>query len=217
MPKYSWPGEDDRSVVAEMLTDLHSPHWEECSSFVEKYILGKFPLLPEHLQREAVQNTMLSVHRGLSDFRFDSRFTTWLIPIAHNRAIDLYRKFKIEAQSQVSQKADTNEPDDEEDIFRTDVSSSPVEVLLIIEELEEARAALQKFIQQHKNRERNARILDMVLYNGHSCEETAQALGIKAPLVSYIVREARKYLGAAVSHWTPGPPSHPPFPDTPDL
>lgn len=214
MPKYRWPGDDDRPVITEMLADLHSPHWEECNSFVEKYIFGKFPSLPEHLQHEAVQNTMLSVHRGLSDFRFDSKLTTWLIPIAHNRAIDLYRKFKLEAQSEIPQKADTNEPDGEEDIFRTDVSSSPVEVLLIIEELEEVRAALQEFIEKHKHRERNARILDMVLYNGHSCEETAQFLGLNAPLVSYIVREARKHLRVAVSHWVP---NHPPFPDTPSL
>ncbi len=61
-------------------------------------------------------------------------------------------------------------------------------------------AAIQEFIEQHRNRGRNKHILDMVLYKEHSCEETAEILGLKAPLVSYVVREARKFLKERFPH-----------------
>ncbi len=60
MPKSLWSGKDDRAVVGEMLADKHSPYWVECDRYVKRYIFKKFSSLPEYLQAESVQETMLS-------------------------------------------------------------------------------------------------------------------------------------------------------------
>ncbi len=44
---------------------------------------------------EVVQEVFLTVHRDLKQFRFDSRFSTWLYRIAFNRSIDWRRKPRL--------------------------------------------------------------------------------------------------------------------------
>lgn len=202
-PHIQWPGYDDRSVVTEMLANGLSPHWEKCENYVLRYIQRKFPSLQAHLQNEAKQETMVAIHLSLAEFRFESRLTTWVVTIARHKVIDIQRKLKIDDQWMISSKDDPENSETEENIFRIDVSSSPVENLLIIEELEEIRAALHEFIEQHKHQARNTLIIRLVMYEERSCEETARILQLKAPLVSYVVREARKFLAKRFPHLAP--------------
>src|SRR5437879_5296576 len=98
-----WPGPDDRAVVEEMLNSSDSKHWDECCEFVRKFIDIRYSTHPPHLKEEAVQETMLSVKRGLHSFLFKSKFTTWLASIARNRVIDELRKQHDIAQWEIQQ------------------------------------------------------------------------------------------------------------------
>jgi RNA polymerase sigma factor (sigma-70 family) len=140
------------------------------------------------------QETMMSVHRKLAEFRFDSRLTTWLFVIIRNKFNDTQRKINQITKLELPPKDSPDDSEDEENIFRTDVSSSPLEVLLILEELDEVKVAIEEFIGQHRNQERNRRIITMVLFENRTCEDTAKILGINAPVVSYVVRDVRKAL-----------------------
>ncbi|SRR5579871_3492309 len=204
MPKYRWPGDDDRSVIAEMLADLHSPHWEECDNYVTRYLQHftkiKFPSFPESLKLEAKQDTMESIHRGLAKFRFESKLTTWAVTIARNKVIDIQRKLHLASQWEATPKGDPNDLDYEDDvskdISRLEASTSSLleDALLIEEMLNDVERALEEYIKQHKHQARNKRILFLVMIEEHSCEETARILGLNAPVVRHVVREARKFL-----------------------
>jgi RNA polymerase sigma-70 factor (ECF subfamily) len=46
----------------------------------------------DEMAADVTQETFLRVHRSLAQFRFDSRFSTWLFRIARNAAIDEQRR-----------------------------------------------------------------------------------------------------------------------------
>ena len=58
---------------------------------------------------------------------------------------------------------------------------------------------IEEFLLLHTKPERNKQILQMVLIEGYSYEDTAQILGENAPVVGYIVRLARSYLRQQLS------------------
>jgi len=62
------------------------------------------------------------------------------------------------------------------------------------DDLRKALAALQEYVSTHANSIRNGRILDMVLFEGRSLEEAAKTVGCSAPVASYVVRSAQRYV-----------------------
>lgn len=201
-PITPWPGNDDRSVVAAMLADLDSPHWAECDRYIAKLIHRLQHPLHSHMEEDVKQEAMAAVHRNLPGFRFESRLTTWLYDIARSKVIDLQRKSK----QSFSHETFLNEPPDdpmeeESQVFKAHASSSPDEMTLTGELLEEVEAAVKEYTQLHRNPERNTRILRMVLYEDYTCEEVAKKLGMKAALVSHVVRDARKFLRVKFPAW----------------
>src|SRR5438105_161034 len=92
MTPNQWPGPHEKQVIAEMLENRDSEHWTKCSQLMRWLILketGKYPTpFSPDLVNEIVQNAMLSVVINLPNFRFESKLTTWLLPIARTRTID---------------------------------------------------------------------------------------------------------------------------------
>lgn len=190
-----WPDNDDRSVVAEMLADPHSHQWKECDSYVAKLIRRIQDPFLSHLEEDVKQEAMAAVHRNLPGFRFDCKLTTWLYNIARSKVIDLQRKHKQPLLQESFLKESPAESSEEEiQVFKANPSSSPDEITITGELLEEVKAAIQKYTQLHRNPLRNMQILRMVLYEDQTCEEVAWILGLKPALVSYVVRDARKFL-----------------------
>ncbi len=62
------------------------------------------------------------------------------------------------------------------------------------DDLRKALAALQEYVSTHANPIRNGRILDMVMFEGRSLEAAAKAVGCSAPVASYVVRSAQRYV-----------------------
>ena len=195
-----WPGLDDKLVVAEMLQNPQSDHWAACNNFINKLIGKLCPHLPYDLREDATQETLASVHNGLPTFRFDSKLTTWLTSIARHRVIDVERKYGTIILKEVH----TNDrPEDREgniDTLPVNQSRTPEEEFLTREKLKEVLAEIEAFIKKHAKTERNRQILQMVLLEDYSCEETARTLGINAPVVSHVVRSARGHLQEWMRH-----------------
>lgn len=204
-PCHKWSELNDMAVIEAMRMDNNSKHWNTCSDFIRYFIEKQFPNLLDHHKEEAVQETLLSVHRGLPAFHHRSKFTTWLSAIARNRAIDALRKQTDITQWEIPPDDTTESREKESASSTTPTARTPEEIALAKERIREVFAAIEAFLQQHAHTERNRQILYMVLFEGYSYEEVAKKLGVHAPVIGYVVRSARDYVREALSH---GPESH---------
>lgn len=189
-----WFELDDTLVIEAMLSNNGSEHWERCREFVRNYIEKQFSNLASPLREEAVQATMLSVHKSLATFRYQSKFITWLSSIAYHRAIDLLRRQASIGQWEVHSDNPSESHEDNAGISTANIPRTPEEIVLTNELIQETLVEIEMFLQMHAKSERNRQILQMALYDGYSQEETARILGIPTPVVGYVVRSARDYL-----------------------
>lgn len=88
----------------------------------------------------------------------------------------------------------------EYDEIDADTTKTTEEVCIMRDDLRKALAALQEYVSTHANAIRNQRILDMVLLEGHSLEEAAKAVGCSAPVASYIVRSAQRFVRESLGY-----------------
>lgn len=199
-PRYQWSELNDTAVIEAMLINADSEHWGKCSAFIQYFIEKQFTNLSPHLKDDVVQEILLLVHRGLSTFHYRSNFTTWLAVVARNRAIDVLRQ-----QAEITQweKHLDDLPESHESGLESSVSNvprTPEEIILTQERIQEVLVEIEAFLRLHGKSERNRQILQMVLFDGYSYEETAQALGVNAPVVGYIARSVRDHLRQQLSH-----------------
>jgi len=202
-----WPGSHDKLVVAEMLRNPESDYWIACNNFINNLIGKLCPYLPYDLREDATQETMASVHNGLAGFRFNSKFTTWLTSIARHRVIDVERKYSAIDLQEVPAQDMPGEREESLDTFPVNLSRTPEEEFLTRENIKEVIAEIEIYIKKHAKTDRNRQILEMVMFEGYNCEETARKLGINAPVVSHVVRSARNHLKVWMSRRSP-PSSH---------
>src|SRR5579885_2661794 len=62
------------------------------------------------------------------------------------------------------------------------------------EKLRRVVDALEEYIQSRRNPERNKHLIQLVLFEGKTCEEAAKELDMASPLVHYYIRSVRHYL-----------------------
>src|SRR5579875_539132 len=86
----SWPGDNDREVVRQMLEDPLSPHWQDCRDFIMR-LVRKLNVPVDH-QDDVVQEMMITVTRNLPNFKHNCKLTTWLGKSVHWRVSDLRRE-----------------------------------------------------------------------------------------------------------------------------
>ncbi len=193
-PHNQWSELNNMAVIEAMLMNNESEHWGKCREFIRYFIEKQFSSLLPHLKDEVVQETMLSVHKGLSTFRSKSKCTTWLASIARNRAIDALRRQTNITQWEIHPDGLLENHEDVPVSSTTNPPRTPEEIALTHERMQETFAAIEVFLQMHANYERNRQILQMILLDGYGYEETAQTLGVPAPIVGYVARAARNYL-----------------------
>src|SRR5438270_13202307 len=80
-------------VVQEMQNDPTSKYWDMCYEVVPVLVRREITRrgLPLSLETDLVQQVMLAVFTGLSSFREECRFATWLAQIAVRKVIDRQR------------------------------------------------------------------------------------------------------------------------------
>ncbi|MBI4394702.1 MAG: sigma-70 family RNA polymerase sigma factor [Candidatus Omnitrophica bacterium] len=125
------------------------------------------------LAKDASQNAFAKAYFGLSKFRQDAQFKTWLFRIVFNEATDVYRKEKSRGLFKFWSARETEEGE-EESILEVIPSNnrSPREEF----EVQEMKERLERAINQLPAREREVFLLRYL--NGFEISGVAETLGI---------------------------------------
>jgi RNA polymerase sigma factor (sigma-70 family) len=193
-PYLPWPGADDRIVVEEMLRDRSSGQWYECYIFVSKLVHVQAKNISNDHWDDIVQDAMIRLDKSLAIFQYHCAFRTWIFGIVRSCIIDVYRKSRRAAQYMAPLSDPHDDVEHEGDGFSTNTPRTVEDMCITRDELDKALLALQEYVSIHANSRRNGRILYMVLFDGHSLEKTAEAVGCSAPVVGYVVRSAQRYV-----------------------
>ncbi len=131
---------------------------------------------------DAAQEAFLSAWRGLSKFRGDASFSTWLIRLATNASLDLLRKKKHSAQEISVESAEEGgcQIESEEEL--------PQEKLERQERIEAVQQALLTLSDEHRE------VLVLREMREMSYEEIAQTLGISVGTVRSRISRGREKL-----------------------
>ena len=191
---------DDKIVVEEMLRDHSSGLWYESYLLVERLVQQKAHNISPNRKEDIVQEAMMRVHKYLPTFRFQCSLKTWIYNIVHSCVVDDYRKSNRTGQfiMPLGDSHDDFELDSE--MPGANVPETLEEECITRDELREAFAALLEYVSLHANKERNRTILQMVLFEDRSLEETARTVRCSAPVVGYIVRSAQRFVRERVGH-----------------
>lgn len=188
----NWPGTDDRRIVAEMLRDRSSPHWETCCVFIRQLLAKR--RVPVDAIEDVMQRCLFSIWRNLGKFRFECSLESWLSRVAEHKAIDEFRggRGKPHCQS-------IDAVEDVGDVGYVDLAEAQTveEQYELRETLREIDSSIKEFATRrvHSIRStRNEQILRLVMFGGCSCKEAARRLKVKLPVVYHVLRTARIYL-----------------------
>ncbi len=208
MTAYQWPGPHEKQVIDEMLENRDSAHWEKCSDLMKWLIIkeaSKYTTpFTADLVDEIWQNAMLSVVINLPHFRFESKLTTWLVTIARTRTIDALRLHTRTIRTNAPLNTLIEGEESEEVAYGIEMSGILEEVCITGEELRAVLAEISVYISSHAKPERNRKIAEMVLFAGHTLEETAREVGVSSAVASYVIRTLRQHLQEKFR--TPPPP-----------
>lgn len=125
---------------------------------------------------EVLQDVMMAAWRGAGNFRGESRVLTWLLSIARNRAINVYRKHT----------PDTVSLDEEIDMHGTD--TGPLEKVVKLDQSKMVRHAMETLPEHHRE------ILTLVFFQQLSGTEAAQVLDISPGTVKSRLHRAKEAL-----------------------
>lgn len=190
----SWPGSDDELVVREMLIDPISEQWYDCHTFVMKLVQGQAKNISRDSWEDITQDVMMRIHHSLPSFKHQCKLRTWVYGIVHSCVIDAYRKnMRIEPFT-TSLNNPPGTPDGDDNFFPAITAETVEDVCIVRDDLRNVLDALREYVASHAHPERNAKILELVLYGGFSLEEAAQAAGCSAPVAGYVVREAKSFV-----------------------
>ena len=195
------PGIDEQMVVVEMLRNQHSPHWGECRNFVKRRVYAKAKDTSDSLCEDIIQEVMLRVWKYLPHFRFECTLKTWLAPIIDHCIVDVHRKPQNEVSYHFHFAISPSESDYEGEEPGTGEEKSAEEIFIIDDEIDEGWAACLEYARTHANPIRNHLIIVMVIREGHSHAEAAEAAGCSPAVVGFVVREAQKYARKKTEHW----------------
>ena len=132
---------------------------------------------------ELTQETFFNAWRGLPNFHFESKFSTWLYRLATNATIDFLRREKRRKSLTVTSLSAEDDPQRLLDI--PDRRFTPQDEL----ERKEFQAAVRRGLGQLSDEHRQVLVLREL--NGLSYAEIAQVLGIEEGTVKSRISRAR--------------------------
>lgn len=156
--------------------------------------------------REVLQETLLTVARGIRGFRGESRFATWLYAIA--RSICVKRRTRGDAAAPLTSLEEAGPALDE---LCVDEREIPDEAFAGLE----LGQALERGIRSLEPGQREVLVLRDV--EGLSARETAEVLGISVEAVKSRLHRARQALRERLAPLFTEPPPRPDCPDVVEL
>jgi RNA polymerase sigma factor (sigma-70 family) len=199
-PLFPWPGVNERLVVEEMIRDRYSKHWEECNKLVKRCVYARAKNILSNLQEDILQEAMYKVAKYLPHFRFQCALKTWLNQIVEGCIIDAHRWQQNKGRSHPPLADPSNEGNREGEGLSLGEAKSAEDAFETNHEIRNGIAALLEYVHTHSNKVRNRLIIRMVIFEGRTYEEAAQAAGCHAPVVGYVVREAQRYARERMGH-----------------
>lgn len=196
--QHNWPGPDEKRVVAEMRDDEHSPHWEDCDSFI-RHLLPRMNV-PLDSAEDIVQQSLLSVKNSLAQFRYECSLKSWIARIVFSRVKDALRIYLRDKQYLHPIDTYNRDTGENEPIEIVAHHLSLEEQYIQREQIQEIITKLREHVASHASRlqKRNNIILKLHLFEGYTCDEVAQQLGIERPTVYQVIRKAKVFLR---EHW----------------
>lgn len=193
-----WPGPHERQVIIEMLVNYDSEHWHKCNELMRWLIMRQANklsvILPVHIVDDILQNAMMSVIINLPLFRFESKLTTWLMSVAYSRTIDALRLYTRNIRTSTPLNHRIEGEESEVAAYELEMPRTLEEVCATNEELREVLTEISIYIGSHAKSERNRKIAEMVLLEGHTLEEAAQEVGVSSAVASYVIRTLQRHL-----------------------
>ncbi len=145
--------------------------YERHGGLILVYLIGR--LGDRDLSEEVLQDVMLAAWRAAGAFRAESKVLTWLLTIAHNRAINARRRKRVEHSEFNPGFIDARMNPD-----RTDRSTDSIDIRKAVRRLpEDQRAALE-----------------LVFFHGLSINETAEVLNAAAGTIKSRLHRAKAML-----------------------
>jgi RNA polymerase sigma-70 factor (ECF subfamily) len=164
--------EGDRQALAA----LYERHGQAVFGFILRRLDGD-----RALAEEVLQDLMLAVWRGAGRFRGDSQLRTWLLAIAHRSALNARRRRRPQTLSLDPSRDQHGVLDDR---TQADARGDAERNL--------AGAELRRALERLPIELRDA--LDLTLYQGLSCAEAADVLGVAAGTIKSRLFRARARL-----------------------
>ena len=182
------PGrEEEAALIGRIQSGERELFYELIRPYERRVFVIAFTILRNEADAEdAVQDAFLKAFKYLAQFRFESRFSTWLIQVAINEARLRLRKSHLEIMRPIEDQMNEDGSYTPRDF--TDWREIPSEALERKEIREKLIAALGSLAQKY----REVFVLRDVEHM--SIEETAQALGISAGAVKTRLLRARLML-----------------------
>ena len=182
------PGrEEEAALIGRIQSGERELFYELIRPYERRVFVIAFTILRNEADAEdAVQDAFLKAFKYLAQFRFESRFSTWLIQVAINEARLRQRKSHLEIMRPIEDQMNEDGSYTPRDF--TDWREIPSEALERKEIREKLIAALGSLAQKY----RDVFVLRDVEHM--SIEETAQALGISAGAVKTRLLRARLML-----------------------
>jgi len=132
---------------------------------------------------DVVQDTFTKAWARLSTFRFEASFRTWLISVALNEALTLYRRRKHRLSWPVTENLET----------LPSKCESPYQILARIEARLRVRTAVQKLPRKYRD------VLVLCDLEQLTTRETAKRMNASIPLVKTRLFRARHMLAVALN------------------
>ena len=131
----------------------------------------------EAIAEEIANEVFMEVWRNAGKFEGRSKVSTWIMAIAHNRAVSALRKRQ---ETQI-----------EDDMFETiaDTADNPETVSAKRSKGEQIRLCMERLTPEHRE------IIDLVYYHEKSIAEIAEIVSIPASTVKTRMFNARQKLG----------------------
>lgn len=137
--------------------------------------------------RDLMQEVFLGVYRNLKKFRGDSRFSTWLFRIAHNKAVDMSRR-----RYQFADQAEAGSADPMDRFAAPDSQADPLHELLESQGNRRVAAMLNSLSWEQRM------VVELKVFQCHTFEEIAALESVPANTAKTRFYTALKNLKAFV-------------------
>lgn len=171
----------DEDAVAHLFT--------EYESMVSRYVCHTVPDVNEEDLQDVVQETFIGVLRSAKDYRGDSSLSTWVLRIAHYKAIDALRRRKV-----VEKREETIENMSSDEVtFVGDASADVEEGVVSAQDVLLVRKALNQLPDEQKQ----AIVLRYVI--GMRVDDVAETMNVSRRKAELLITRGRAELRARLA------------------